>query len=83
MEQIMQNPMENEKKITVTLDYYGNKEYGKRVFWISKSDREFWNYSFVWAQDFVEWCKEKQMEGYEVSITNKEECSKAFLDKLV
>lgn len=59
--------MKNEKTITLTFDYYGNKDYGKRAFWFEGTN------NFVFLCDFYDWAKEVKAEGYKIILTNPEE----------
>lgn len=55
--------MEQQNAIQVKLDYYGNKDYGKRVYWIEGSK------NYVWVHDFPDWKKEMEQEGYSIIVT--------------
>ena len=44
--------------IRVTFDTYGNEDYGKRVYWIEGTN------NYVWKDDFKEWKKEQENDGY-------------------
>ena len=57
-----------EKTIKVTLDYYGNKDYGKRVYWIEKEKQSELGYQYVWVDDFQQWKKDMEEKGYEILI---------------
>jgi len=57
-----------ENKIKVKLDYYGNKEYGKRVYWVIESPIHPKN-SYVWRDHFDEFEKEMSEDGYEIVVT--------------
>lgn len=46
--------------------YYGNKDYGKRAFWIYLNDVR--TNEFLFKTDVKDWVKEKQSEGYNVEI---------------
>jgi hypothetical protein len=65
----------DEKTIVVTFDYYGNKDYGKRVFWVDGTN------DYIWVNDFVEWRKEKQEEGFTIVITNEYELADFLLSQ--
>lgn len=54
------------RTLKLTQDYYGNRDYGKRAFWISVDG--VWSDNFVFYNDLKEWVEWKQSEGYIIEI---------------
>jgi len=54
------------RNITLTLGYYDNKGYGKRVHWIKIDGEQTPN--FVWNSELEYYVKELKEEGHLVSI---------------
>ncbi len=55
-----------QRNIVLTLGYYGNKQYGKRVHWITIDGEQ--TFSFVWNDDLNQYVKELMEEGHNVTI---------------
>ena len=64
------------EKVNVTLNYYGNESYGKRVFWIEDT------MNYIWGEDFVDWAIEQKKNGIQVVITNAHEVNKNILKQI-
>lgn len=61
--------------IRVELDYYGNEDYGKRVFRNVDNRREV-----IWGQDFASWVNEMKEQGHTIVITNPDEVLPEYVE---
>ncbi len=55
------------KEIKVQKDYYGNRDYGKRAMWLLNEHGKKTN-NFVFVDYFDVWKKEKESEGFKITI---------------
>lgn len=49
------------------LGYYGNTDYGKRVYWINPQDKNN-TFDFVWKKEVGEFIEKELSEGRSVKV---------------
>lgn len=55
------------KKLTLVLDYYGNRSYGKRAYWFLNEEGKRTN-QFVFRSEIKDFIKEMKKENTEVIL---------------
>ena len=63
--------------ISLTYDYYGDKSFGRRIFWIEETD------DFIWADEIVAWAERQKRAGNTIEVTNPKQVPSELLNQII